>query len=70
MVLFDAPQPGETERALIQIVEVTNDLLRAGLDGTEAAINRALAQVGQLVGVDRATVIRLRGDDLMDNTHE
>lgn len=66
----DPPSAVVADHALLQIVEVTNDLLRAGLDETEAAIDRALARVGQLVEVDRATVIRLRGTDRMDNTHE
>ena len=52
------------------VVTINNDLLRAPSEGTDAAIDRALQTVGELTGVDRVYLFRLRGADRLDNTHE
>ena len=52
------------------IVEITNDLLRAPAKNADEAINRALARSGELARSDRTYLFQLRDPDRIDNTHE
>jgi len=53
------------------VVGVLDDLLSVSLDGIDAAIERALAGLGEAANTDRVYVFRLREDaPLIDNTHE
>ena len=53
------------------VVGLLDDLLSASLDGVDAAIERALAGLGEATNTDRVYVFRLRADaPLIDNTHE
>lgn len=51
------------------VVELLNDMLRAPVDQTDAAIDRAMARIGAFCQRDRAYVFLRRGE-LIDNTHE
>ena len=66
--------PGERSvRIHALVVELLGDLLRAPLEDTDAAIDRALARLGGFCEVDRVYVFRHRvegGAELIDNTHE
>lgn len=54
-----------------QVVGVLDALLSAPLAEADAAIDKALAQMGELTGTDRVYVFRLRPTgDFVDNTHE
>ena len=51
------------------VVELLNDMLRAPVGETDAAIDRAMARIGAFCQRDRAYVFLRRGE-LIDNTHE
>lgn len=53
-----------------RILHLTNDLLIAPVHALDTAIDRTLAQIGQLVASDRTYVFRLTTPDLLSNTHE
>lgn len=53
-----------------RIVHLTTELLGAPGETLDMAIDRVLAEVGQLSGSDRTYVFRLRDPDRLDNTHE
>jgi len=61
----------ETRLTRIQalVVDILNDLLRAPIDQTDHAINRAISRIGEYCARDRAYVFVDRGD-VTDNTHE
>lgn len=52
------------------VVEILADSLSAHVCDADAAIDRILAGMGQLSGVDRAYVFQRKPGDLLDNTHE
>lgn len=52
------------------VVAINNDLLRAGSDQIDTAINQALARTGELASADRVYVFRLTEGGLLNNTHE
>uniref|UniRef100_UPI002FDAE1F5 PAS domain S-box protein n=1 Tax=Yoonia sp. TaxID=2212373 RepID=UPI002FDAE1F5 len=54
-----------------QVVGILDALLGAPLNEADAHIERALARMGEITGVDRVYVFRLRSDGaFIDNTHE
>lgn len=54
-----------------EVVGILDDLLGAPLADADAAINAALARMGELTRTDRVYVFRLRaGQAVIDNTHE
>lgn len=61
----------ETRLTRIQalVVEILNDLLRAPIDSTDKAIQRAISRIGDYCVRDRSYVFVRRGD-VADNTHE
>lgn len=61
----------ETRLTRIQaiVVEILNDLLRAPIDETDAAIDRAIARIGTYCLRDRAYVF-VNGEGCTSNTHE
>lgn len=61
---------GQPELWQSRILDLTDELLGAPHDGVDAAINRALAVLGELTESDRTYVFRLRPPDRLDNTHE
>ena len=53
------------------VVGILDALLSASLQDTDAAIDSALARMGEVTGMDRVYVFRLRTDGaFIDNTHE
>lgn len=61
------------EQMLALVVDILSGLIRAQTGDIDGAVNRALAKLGRVYGVDRTHVFRLRPDDdaeLIDNTHE
>ncbi|MFN4100187.1 MAG: ATP-binding protein [Pararhodobacter sp.] len=61
----------ETRLTRIQalVVDILNDLLRAPIDQTDNAINRAISRLGEYCARDRVYVFVDRGE-VTDNTHE
>jgi PAS domain S-box-containing protein len=54
-----------------EVVSIQDDLLGAPLDAADAAIDAALARMGNVTRTDRVYVFRLRPDGAyIDNTHE
>jgi PAS domain S-box-containing protein len=54
-----------------QVVGILDGLLGAPLSEADAGIDSALARMGEITGVDRVYVFRLRSDGaFIDNTHE
>jgi PAS domain S-box-containing protein len=53
-----------------RIIQLNNDLLGAPSATLDSAIDRALAEIGQLVSSDRTYVFRLTPMQTLDNTHE
>ncbi|WP_417600342.1 ATP-binding protein [Pararhodobacter oceanensis] len=63
----------ETRLTRIQalVVEILNDLLHAPIDDTDAAIEHAIARLGEYCVRDRAYVfVHAEAGDVTDNTHE
>lgn len=52
------------------IIQLNNDLLGAPSATLDAAIDRTLAEIGQLVASDRTYVFHLTPMQMLDNTHE
>lgn len=53
-----------------QIIDLTNEILGMPDCDVDAMIQRTLGRIGELVGVDRTYVYRIRRGDRLENTHE